>query len=229
MAIWCVVPAAGRGLRVGGGLPKQYLPLAGHTVIQHTLDRLSQLPVKAIVVAIAADDSRARALAYRDAGRIHFVTGGVERADSVLAGLESVAHQAAEDDWALVHDVARPCVRIEDIEQLLAVVAKHPVGGLLANRVRDTMKRGNGNEVLETVSRDQLWHALTPQVFRYGLLRDALRDARRAGVAITDEAQALERRGEKPLLVEGARDNLKITYPEDLPLAEVFLRFQAEA
>lgn len=229
MALWCVVPAAGKGLRVGGDVPKQYLPLNDRTVIQCTLDRLSQLPAEAIIVPVAADDARAGVLEYRDAALIRFVAGGAERADSVLAGLEAIALQAADDDWVLVHDVARPCVRITDIEQLLAAIAGHPVGGLLANRVRDTMKRGSGDEVAETVSRDHLWHALTPQVFRYGLLRDALLSAKAQGIVVTDESQAVELQGEKPLLVEGARDNLKITYPEDLQLAEAFLRLQAEA
>lgn len=229
MALWCVVPAAGRGLRVGGDLPKQYLPLNGSTVIQCTLDRLCQLPAEAVIVPVAADDGRAGVLDYRDPHRIRFVVGGNERADSVLAGLEAIANQASDEDWVLVHDVARPCVRIEDIELLLATIANHPVGGLLANPVRDTMKRGNGDEVAETVSREHLWHALTPQVFRYGLLREALQAARRDGQTVTDEAQAIERCGERPLLVEGARDNLKITYPEDLQLAEAFLRLQAEA
>lgn len=229
MALWCVVPAAGKGLRVGGDVPKQYLPLNDRTVIQCTLDRLSQLPTEAIIVPVAADDARAGVLEYRDAALIRFVAGGAERADSVLAGLETIANQAADDDWVLVHDVARPCVRIEDIEHLLAAIAAHPVGGLLANRVRDTMKRGSGDEVAETVSRDHLWHALTPQVFRYGLLRDALLSAKARGMVVTDESQAVELQGEKPMLVEGARDNLKITYPEDLQLAEAFLRLQAEA
>ena len=115
------------------------------------------------------------------------------------------------------------------IEQLLAQIAEHPVGGLLANRVRDTMKRGIGDEVAETVARDNLWHALTPQVFRYGLLQTALRSAKAQGIVVTDEAQAIESLGEKPLLVEGARDNLKITWPEDLQMAEAFLKLQAES
>ena len=229
MALWCVVPAAGKGLRVGGDLPKQYLPLSGRTVMQCTLDRLCQLPVEAVIVPVAADDTRAATLEYRDAALLRFVPGGAERADSVLAGLESIANQADDDDWVLVHDVARPCVRIEDIEHLLAAVADHPVGGLLANRVRDTMKRGRGDEVAETVPRDNLWHALTPQVFRFGLLRRALLEARGKGLAVTDEAQAVELLGEKPLLVEGARDNLKITWPEDLQMAEAFLKLQAES
>ena len=229
MTLWCVVPAAGRGLRVGGDLPKQYLPLSGRTVMQCTLDRLCLLPAEAVIVPVAADDDRARRLDYRDASLLRFVTGGAERADSVLAGLEAIAHQASADDWVLVHDVARPCVRIEDIELLLATIATHPVGGLLGNRVRDTMKRGRGDEVAETVPRDNLWHALTPQVFRFGLLRRALLEARGKGLAVTDEAQAVELLGEKPLLVEGARDNLKITWPEDLQMAEAFLKLQAES
>lgn len=229
MRLWCVVPAAGKGLRVGGDLPKQYLPLHGKAVIQFTLDRLSRLPAEAIVVAVAADDERAASLEYREPSLLRFITGGAERADSVLAGLEAIAHQAADDDWVLVHDVARPCVRLADIEGLLATIADHPVGGLLANRVRDTMKRGSGDEVAETVPRDDLWHALTPQVFRFGLLRSALLAAKAQGVTVTDEAQAVELQGERPLLVEGARDNLKITWPEDLQMAEAFLQLQGEA
>lgn len=228
MRLWGVVPAAGKGLRVGGDLPKQYLPLAGQTVIQHTLNRLSKLPIEAIVVPVAAGDERACALEYREPALLRFVTGGAERADSVLAGLDAVAAQAMDDDWVLVHDVARPCVRLADIELLLARIATHPAGGLLANRVRDTMKRGHGDEVAATVPRDDLWHALTPQVFRFGLLRRALLEAKAGGVVVTDEAQAVERLGERPLLVEGARDNLKITWPEDLQMAEAFLRLQAE-
>jgi 2-C-methyl-D-erythritol 4-phosphate cytidylyltransferase len=229
MSLWCVVPAAGKGLRVGGDLPKQYLTLNGQTVMQCTLDRLSLLPTEAIIVPVAPNDNLAATLTFRDAALIRLVEGGAERADSVLAGLNAIAHQASDDDWVLVHDVARPCVRIEDIDLLLGMIAEHSVGGLLANRVRDTMKRGCGDEVAETIPREDLWHALTPQVFRYGLLRDALQSARDDGVAVTDEAQAIERRGEKPLLVEGARDNIKITWPEDLQIAEAFLSLQEEA
>jgi 2-C-methyl-D-erythritol 4-phosphate cytidylyltransferase len=229
MRLWCVVPAAGKGLRVGGNQPKQYLPLRGQTVIQCTLDRLSRLPTEAIIVPVAAQDDRAASLAYREPSLIRFVAGGAERADSVLAGLEAIATLAAEDDWVLVHDVARPCVRLADIETLLAAVADSPVGGLLGNRVRDTMKRSQGDQVAETVARDNLWHALTPQVFRYGLLRRALLSAQAQGIAVTDEAQAVELFGEHPLLVEGARDNLKITWPEDLQMAEAFLGLQEGA
>ena len=229
MSLWCVVPAAGKGLRVGGTIPKQYLPLNGRTVMQCTLDRLCRLATEAVIVPIAADDTQANTLDYRDSALIRFVEGGDTRAASVLAGLNAIANQAADEDWVLVHDVARPCVRIEDIDLLLERIAEHPTGGLLANRVRDTMKRGVGDAVAETVSRDDLWHALTPQVFRYGVLRDALQAAHDDGVIVTDEAQAIERRGEMPLLVDSARDNIKITWPEDLQIAEAILSLQHKA
>lgn len=229
MTLWCVIPAAGKGLRVGGSTPKQYLPLAGKTVMQCTIDRLSALPVQTIVVAISADDTQAATLAWQHPQRLRFVTGGKERADSVLAGLQALRAEAADDDWVLVHDVARPCVRLSDINNLLQHVAESSVGGLLASRVRDTMKRESAGYVAETISREHLWQALTPQVFRFGLLYRALQQASAKGMAITDEAQAIEALGHAPLLVEGNRDNLKITYAEDLPMAEAFLRLQAES
>jgi 2-C-methyl-D-erythritol 4-phosphate cytidylyltransferase len=229
MRYWCVIPAAGAGRRLGAVTPKQYLVLAGATVMQHCLDRIAEVAAfERIVVAIAADDDRARRLSYRAPQRLQFVSGGAERADSVLAGLAALATDAADDDWVLVHDVARPCVRVADIRLLISTAGAHPVGGILANRVRDTMKRGDKrDDILDTVLRDDLWHALTPQMFRYGTLRQALRDALAAGVAITDEASAIERTGLRPCLVEGARDNIKITYPEDLQLAALFLAAQA--
>lgn len=229
MALWCIVPAAGKGLRVGGTLPKQYLALKNSTVMQCTLDRLSQLPVQAIIIPVAEDDQTAMQLTYQKPSLLRFVAGGKERADSVLAGLDAISHEAAQDDWVLVHDVARPCVRLSDIEKLIAAVADSPVGGLLANRVRDTMKRGDNALVQETVARDNLWHALTPQLFRYGLLRDALQQAHQTNQTITDEAQAIERLGLSPLLVEAAQDNIKITWPDDLALAEVFLAMQEKS
>ena len=193
MSLWCVVPAAGKGLRVGGTIPKQYLPLNGRTVMQCTLDRLCRLATEAVIVPIAADDTQANTLDYRDSALIRFVEGGDTRAASVLAGLNAIANQAADEDWVLVHDVARPCVRIEDIDLLLERIAEHPTGGLLANRVRDTMKRG----VL--------------------------------CVHDVHSLQAIERRGEMPLLVDSARDNIKITWPEDLQIAEAILSLQHKA
>lgn len=231
MSIWCVVPAAGSGRRFGGDVPKQYLLLNDFTIMQHTLDRLGAVAaLNGIVVAIAANDSEAINQTYRFEDRLQFVTGGATRADSVLAGLDALQERAGDDDWVLVHDVARPCVRVADIEKLLHVVASHAVGGILANRVRDTMKRGDAASLITaTVPRDDLWHALTPQMFRYGLLRRALLAALASGRDITDEAAAVEQLGLRPCLVEGARDNIKITFPEDLRMAELLLNAQADA
>lgn len=231
MPAHAVIPAAGAGKRFGADLPKQYLPLAGQAIQQHTLDRLAGMPeLSRVVVAIAADDERARALPYAYPERLQFVTGGGERMDSVLAGLEALqASGAADDDWVLVHDVARPLLRPADVRRLLTELADDAVGGLLANPVRDTMKRGDAEARIDsTVCREQLWHALTPQMFRLGLLLRALRSARAEGVVVTDEAAAIERLGLRPRLISGARDNLKITFPDDLPLAEALLLAQQQ-
>lgn len=227
MTLWCVVPAAGKGLRVGGEVAKQYLSLAGATVMQQTLNRLGQLENVQLIVALSKEDEYAQTLSYEYAHKIHFVIGGKERADSVLAALKSIP-DAAANDWVLVHDVARPCVRVSDIKALLQAVQTHSVGGLLASRVRDTMKQADGQQVAQTIPREQLWHAFTPQVFRVGMLRAALEAAQEQGFVVTDEAQAMERQGFHPLLVEGARDNLKITWPQDLALAEFFLHQQTQ-
>lgn len=231
MPAHAVIPAAGAGRRFGAALPKQYLSLAGKAIQQHTLDRLTGMSeLSRVVVAIAADDERARTLPYARPERLQFVTGGGERMDSVMAGLEALqAAGAGPDDWVLVHDVARPLLRPEDVRRLLAELADDPVGGLLANPVRDTMKRSDaGGRIGSTVCREQLWHALTPQMFRLGLLLRALRSARDEGVLVTDEAAAIERLGLQPRLVSGARDNLKITFPDDLPLAEALLLAQRQ-
>lgn len=228
--VWAVVPAAGKGSRFGGDVAKQYQLLNGYTVMQHTLDRLGSVSgIAGIVVPLAAGDTDAATLAWRHEDKLQFVTGGATRADSVLAGLDALRDRLADDDWVLVHDVARPCVRVADVERLLQQLQVDPVGGLLACRVRDTMKRtDDGMQVVATVPREQLWHALTPQLFRYGLLRRALLAAMASGVEVTDEASAIEHLGLRPRLVEGARDNIKITFPEDLRLAALFLAEQAE-
>lgn len=229
MTLHAVVPAAGAGRRFGATLAKQYLPLAGQAIQQHTLDRLAGMPeIDLIIVPLAVDDAYGPVLPYAHPRRLHFTQGGGERMDSVLAGLDALIALGAQPmDWVLVHDVARPLVRPEDIRILLAAMTADDVGGLLANRVRDTMKRGDGfNRVTATVPREQLWHALTPQLFRIGLLHRALQAARVEGMLVTDEASAVERLGLTPRLVEGARDNLKITFPEDLALAEALLQAQ---
>lgn len=233
LRVWAVVPAAGLGQRMGGETPKQYLPLMGLPVITQTLMRLSRLAaLEAIVVALHAEDRRWPQIPKPESPPLITVNGGDTRCQSVYNGLLALAGRAEEHDWILVHDAARPCVRVADIELLLSMLVKHDAGGLLAAKITDTVKRDGGNEppfVFETVDRSRLWRALTPQVFRYGVLRVALQRAVEAGDTVTDEAQAVERLGQRPLLVEGSADNIKITHPQDLPLAEFYLRQQAAA
>jgi 2-C-methyl-D-erythritol 4-phosphate cytidylyltransferase len=224
---WAVVPAAGVGRRMGAAVPKQYLPLAGRPVIVHTLETLLRYPSLAgVVVAIGAEDGWwpdvASALDAAKPPRV--VIGGAERGQSVLNGLEMLREWAAPDDWALVHDAVRPCLSTEDLDRLLAELDSDPVGGLLAIPVRDTLKQTDAaGRVATTVDRARIWHALTPQMFRLGLLRDALRDALARGLPVTDEAAAMEAAGFAPRLIEGRADNVKITRPEDLALAEFYL------
>jgi 2-C-methyl-D-erythritol 4-phosphate cytidylyltransferase len=226
---WALIPAAGVGRRMGVDIPKQYLPLGGKTVLEHTLEALALHPaIHALVLVHGTDDPRAAMLPATLRGKpLLRATGGAERSDSVLNGLELLATKADEQDWVLVHDAARPCLRREDLDRLIGALHDHPVGGLLGVPVRDTMKRASmDNEVRETVDRTGLWHALTPQMFRLGALHKALRAARERGMPVTDDASAMELAGQVPLLVEGHGDNLKITRPEDLVLAEFHLRQQ---
>jgi 2-C-methyl-D-erythritol 4-phosphate cytidylyltransferase len=145
----------------------------------------------------------------------------------VLNGLQALQQQAQPDDWVLVHDAARPCVRQADLEKLMTELAHHPVGGLLAVPVRDTMKRADAKlEIVETVNREGLWHALTPQMFRLEALSNALQSLLSRGEHVTDDAQAMEKMGQRPVLIEGHADNIKITHPQDLSLAELYLQQQ---
>jgi len=225
---FAVVPAAGAGARMGAPVPKQYLRLGGRTVLEHTLARLCAQPqLRGVALALAADDRHWDALRYECPLPLWRVDGGAERCHSVLNALERLAQEAAPHDWVLVHDAARPCVRGSDIDRLIETARRHPVGGLLAVPVRDTMKRADEHAtVLETVSRDGLWHALTPQMFRIGELTQAVRSALAEGCLVTDEAAAMERAGRAPRLVPGHSDNIKITRPEDLALAGFFLQQQ---
>jgi 2-C-methyl-D-erythritol 4-phosphate cytidylyltransferase len=157
--LWAVVPAAGSGRRFGGETPKQYLILDHQPVMLHSIQRLFSLPLAGCVLAISADDTQARVLLDPYAESVHFVTGGAERMDSVLAGLEYLQHVASPDDWVLVHDVARPCIHPESLRQLLLMLENDPVGGILAIPVRDTLKRAVERNILATVSRDNLWQA----------------------------------------------------------------------
>lgn len=229
---WAIVPAAGVGSRMGAPLPKQYLQLDGQTVIEHTLERLCAHPrIEAVVVPLSDSDQW---WAEIDLGRfakpVIAAPGGAERCHSVLNGLACLAGRAGDDDWVLVHDAARPCLRLEDLELLIDTLSDHPSGGLLGLPVADTMKRTDATgEVVETVSRDQLWRALTPQMFRCRALREALTQALADGYLVTDDASAMEHAGYRPRMVEGHGDNIKITRPQDLLLAQTYLQQQRES
>ena len=236
-AIWAIVPAAGRGERFGGGVPKQYLQLQGRPLLAHALQRLLAHPLVAgVVVALAADDAHWAAmlddLVQPVPGKpVLECIGGATRAQSVLAALQRLPKVVGDDALVLVHDAARPCLRSEDLDRLIDAAQRDPVGALLAAPVRDTLKRADaGMHAIATEPREPLWRALTPQAFRRGVLTEALRQADQAGVVVTDEAMAIERLGLRPLLVPGAEDNLKITVAADLVLAEsIFKNQQADS
>lgn len=220
-----IVPAAGVGSRMKADRPKQYLLIDGKAVLVHTVEKLLSHPkIAKVVVAVTEGDPYYPELSIANHPDVIRVAGGKERADSVLSGLKYVSGQLTSD-WVLVHDAARPCVALADIDRLIDVCASHPIGGILASPVRDTMKRANPEQDIDhTVEREALWHALTPQMFKTQQLTCALADALQQGVAITDEASALEWLGENPALVPGKASNIKITQPEDLALAEFYLR-----
>ena len=220
-AFWVVIPAAGVGARMQADRPKQYLSLAGRSILEHTLDCFLDHPgLKGLVVCLAATDPYWPELACATDPRIQRADGGRERADSVLSGLRALAGLGAKDqDWVLVHDAARPNLAREDLQRLLEALADDPVGGLLALPARDTLKRAQPDgRVLETVDRSHVWQAFTPQMFRFGTLQQALSSALKEGATITDEASAIELSGLAPRLIEGRADNLKVTRPEDLQL-----------
>ncbi|HEY0634005.1 MAG TPA: 2-C-methyl-D-erythritol 4-phosphate cytidylyltransferase [Gammaproteobacteria bacterium] len=222
---WIVIPAAGVGKRMGADRPKQYLSLLGKSVIEQTLDCFIEHPhVAGITVALSPDDGYWPDLAVSHSSLIVRAEGGAERCHSVLNALDSLQSKADENDWVLVHDAARPCLTRGDLDKLIAELSGDTVGGILAVPVRDTMKRGDGTgHIAHTEDRNDLWHALTPQMFRFGLLRSALQRSLADGFVVTDEASAIEHIGLKPRLVEGRADNIKVTRPEDLALAGYFL------
>ncbi|MDX7901154.1 2-C-methyl-D-erythritol 4-phosphate cytidylyltransferase [Aeromonas media] len=218
-----IVPAAGIGSRMGADCPKQYLTLAGKTILEHTLGCLLSHPAIArVIVALAPHDRWFETLAVAADPRVLRVEGGSERAFSVLNALH-----VAEGKWVLVHDAARPCLTQGDLDALIAS-AMACDGAILGSRVRDTMKRTDGaGNIVATVEREQLWHALTPQMFPTGTLKRALEEGLALGALITDEASAMERAGFTVKMVEGRADNIKVTRPEDLSLAELFLQQQS--
>jgi len=224
---WVVVPAAGAGKRMAADRPKQYLKLSGKTVLEHTLDRLFEADIFArIVVALSDGDPYWPELPYARNARLTTVPGGKERADSVLSGLDYLSSVADQNDWVLVHDAARPCLRRRDIYRLIEQVKDDAVGGILALPVHDTLKTVGSGRISDSIDRSIIWRALTPQMFRLGTLRNALITALTNGHTITDEASAIEIQGGQPSVVEGCPDNIKITRPEDLALAGFYLEQQ---
>lgn len=220
--IVAIVPAAGNGCRMNSDRPKQYLKIGSDTILEHTLHKLLAHPkIERIIVAISPNDEIFKTLPIAQNNKIKTVIGGSTRSKSVLAGLQELN----EDEWALVHDAARPCVNFDDISALINAVLRKQQGGILAMKVSDTIKRAYQHDAVIDRSEDRtyLWAAATPQLFKAGELKTCLLKAEQNNVSITDEASAIEYCGGHPLLVECRRDNIKITKPEDLALATFYL------
>ena len=219
--VWAVVPAAGIGRRFGADRPKQYLALGARPVIAHVIAKLAAVRgVAGIVAAVSPADPWWDEAAEDFDAPVVRVDGGAERHDSVANTLDYLSSVAPDGDLVMVHDAVRPCVTVPDVERLVAAARRHPHGAILAAPVCDTLKRaGPDGSIEDTVDRSRLWRAFTPQIFPLGQLRAALRSAIASGCIVTDEAQAMERTGARPLLVEGSPGNIKITRPEDLALA----------
>ena len=216
-----IVPAGGSGARYGAAVPKQYSKIAGRTVIEHSLLALqSCAAIEHIFVNVQHDDELADDVASAVLGVTFLRCAGITRAETVQSALAAISKQVKRDAWVLVHDAARPCVLASDVARLVELAGAHSVGGLLATPVADTLKRGTAeHEIAETISRENMWRAQTPQMFRYETLVHALN----ASPDVTDEAQAIEALGMTPLLVAGSARNIKITLPEDAELAEFYL------
>lgn len=227
---WAVVPAAGAGRRMNVDIPKQYLEIKGKPLMVHTLERLMDFPLlEKIVVVLDQDDEHYPEIELLRHPRIRLAKGGSQRSLSVLNGLRVLLDMAEANDWVLVHDVARPCVRRADLDWLVDQLRDHSVGGLLATPVTDTIKRaGVDGRVVKTVTRQGLWHALTPQMFRLGMLHDAMAAAIASELPVTDEASAVEYSGRHPVLVEGHADNIKVTRGTDLALASLYIEQQSK-
>ena len=224
---WAVVPAAGSGRRMASDIPKQYLPLRGSTVLEHTLNTLFACElIEGVVLALSSEDVYWPEIAPRFSDtNLVCVAGGDERCHSVLNAVNHLRGIAETQDWVLVHDAARPCVRVDDVTALIETLADDVCGGVLGVPVADTMKRiGADGRVEGTVDRQSLWHAQTPQMFRLGLLQSALEQAIVQNRMVTDEAAAMEMAGYRPCMVHGHTDNVKITVPSDLALAELYLQ-----
>ena len=231
---WAIVPAAGVGTRMQADRPKQYLSLFGKTLLEHSLQRLLNVSaICGVVVAVDTKDSSWSDLNFKHHKPVLTVAGGTERCHSVLNALNTLTDHlkqatTTDDIWVLVHDAARPCVRNDDLELLIASASDDDHGGLLALPVRDTMKRQTAEGRTETtIDRNGLWHAMTPQMFRLSLLSSALNNALEKKLHVTDDASAMELMGYQPRLVACHEDNIKVTRPFDLTLANLYMQQQS--
>lgn len=221
-----VMPAAGVGKRMQASCPKQYLTINDKTILEHTVQRLlSHQAIAHVVIALGEHDEYFPSTSLANNDSVTGVVGGKERVDSVLAGLQSL--DVEKSPWVLVHDAARPCVQHQDLTSLITYCIEHEHGGILATPVRDTMKQATLTGVIDkTLDRSQMWHALTPQMYKTEELISAITSALAQGITITDESSAMEAFGYTSGLVAGSSDNIKITQPEDLHLAEFILQQQ---
>ena len=222
---WVVIPAAGIGKRMGDDIPKQYISVCGKTVIEHTIDNfISRNEIENICISISESDNYWPTLPISKNEKIITTVGGDERYESVYNGLRAIQDKATENDWVLVHDAVRPCLKKSIIDRLITDISSHDVGGILALPCSETMKRvNNSNEVEETINRQTAWRAQTPQMFKYKKLLLAIEKVINEDIFITDEAMAMELSNHKPIVILGDENNIKITHKTDLKYLELFL------
>jgi len=221
MRIWAVIPAAGVGKRYSSDIPKQYLSLNGMPVLLHSINKFVKLDeIHEVLVALNPDDEFWQKLNFSHP-KVKTINGGPERCYSVNNALEELSGRADNGDWILVHDAVRPCISDFDLNKIIEIVHDEDVGGLLACPILDTIKKvGDNLDVLKTIPREGLWSAMTPQIFRYELLKKALNAVLNSARSVTDEAKAIELIGLTPKIIEGDKTNIKITHPSDMVLAE---------
>lgn len=221
---WAIVPAAGRSMRMNVAKAKQYLKIAGKTIIEHALEPLLENSnIKKIIVVVAENDAQWNSLPIAQNNKLITAIGGKERCHSVYNGLQALQADAKAEDWVLIHDAARPLLRKHTLAHLIEALAAHPVGGLLGTPIHATIKRVNHhNTVLETIPRRHLWRAFTPQMFRYGILQQAL-EKTLPNNPTSDSAKAVEQLGYAPQMIEGDGDNIKVTHASDLIWVEQLL------
>ncbi len=223
--LWVIIPAAGSGQRCGKAIAKQYLEFHNKTIIEHSISPFLRVDaVTEIVVALSENDSTFKQLPIANHKKIQTVVGGQTRAETVFNALTSLKDRANPQDWILVHDGARPCLHVDDLNALIDNLINEKVGGILAFPVADTLKFVRQDNIAHTVSRMHLWHALTPQMFRYQILFESLRNCLNDKIEITDEASAIEHAGFEPKIVKAQYPNPKLTHPSDFKLIALLIQ-----